>query len=164
MPTAPQTFLRVFNAPLALVWQVYTDPLHLAKWLSPGNPAAFVSRMDFRVGGTHFYGSPTPDGSMMYGIQTYREITPMTRVVHVQSFADKDGHIVAHPMAPTWPREMLSTNVYEDLGNGTTRVSVTWEPLNATAAEEATFDAARPGMQGGWDHQFDQVAAYIAGL
>ena len=164
MTTAPLTVTRVFKAPLALVWQVYTDPAHMARWLSPDNPAAFVSRLDFRVGGTHFYGSPMPDGSMMWGRQVYRDITPMSRVVQVQSFTDKDGNIAPHPMAPTWPREMLSTNVHEDLGDGTTRVSVTWEPLNASAEEEATFDGARAGVQGGWDHQFDQVEAYLIGL
>ena len=107
--TAPLTVSRVFKAPLDLVWRVQTDPVHMAKWLSPANPDAFVSRMDFREGGRHFYGSPMPDGSVMYGILTYREIVPMTRIVHVQSFADADGNIAAHRVAPTWPREMLAT-------------------------------------------------------
>jgi uncharacterized protein YndB with AHSA1/START domain len=164
MTTAPLTVSRVFKAPLELVWRVQTEPAHMAKWLSPENPDAFLSRMDFREGGTHFYGSPMPDGSVMYGVVTYREIVPMARIVHVQSFADADGNIVAHPMAPTWPREMLATTTYEDLGDGTTRLSVTWVPLNASEAEEATFDGARAGMQGGWDHQFDQIAEYLAGL
>jgi uncharacterized protein YndB with AHSA1/START domain len=162
--TAPLTVSRVFKAPLALLWQVQTDPAHMAKWLSPDNPDAFLSRMDFREGGTHFYGSPMPDGSMMYGILTFREIVPMQRIVHVQSFADKDGNIVPHPMAPTWPREMLATTTYEDLGDGTSRLSITWVPLNGTEVEEATFDGARAGMQGGWDHQFGQIEAYLAGL
>jgi hypothetical protein len=88
----------------------------------------------------------------------------MARIVHVQSFADKDGNIAPHPMAPTWPREMLATTTYEDLGDGTSRLSITWEPLNATEVEAATFDGARAGMQGGWDHQFGQIEAYLAGL
>jgi len=136
----------------------------MAKWLSPANPEAFQSRMEFRVGGTHFYGSPMPDGSLMYGIVTYREIVPMVRIVHAQSFADKDGQIAAHPMAPTWPREMLATTEFADLGDGTTRLSVTRMPLNATEVEAATFDGARAGMQGGWDHRFGQIEACLAGL
>ncbi len=164
MTTAPLTVSRIFKAPLDLVWRVQTEPAHMAKWLSPDNPQAFQSRMDFREGGTHFYGSPMPDGSVMYGIVTYCEIQPMARIVHVQSFADADGNIVAHPMAPTWPREMLATTTYEDLGDGTTRLSVTWVPLHATEVEEATFDGARAGMQGGWDHQFGKIEGYLAGL
>ena len=164
MTTAPLTVSRILKAPLALVWQVYTDPAHQARWLSPDDPAAFRSRMDFTVGGSHFYGSPNPDGSILWGKQVYREIVPLSRVVCVQSFTDQDGTIAPHPMAPTWPREMLSTTEYEDLGDGTTRVSVTWLPLNASEIEEATFDAARAGMTGGWDHQFGQVEAYLATL
>lgn len=164
MTSAPLTVSRVFKAPPDLMWRVQTDPAHMAKWLSPANPEAFVSRLEFRVGGTHFYGSPLPDGSLMYGILTYREIVPQTRIVHVQSFADEDGNIAPHPMAPTWPREMLATTEFEDLGDGTTRLSITWVPLNATEVEEATFDGARTGMQGGWDHQFSQIEGYLAGL
>ena len=161
---APLTVSRVFKAPVALVWQVHTDPAHLAKWLSPDNPAGFHSKLDFRAGGTHLYGTTNPDGSVMWGKQTFREIVPMQRVVHVQSFTDQDGNITAHPMAPTWPREMLTTTTYEDLGDNTTRLSVTWVPLSATEVEEATFDGARAGMRGGWDHQFGQIEAYLATL
>lgn len=164
MTTAPLTVSRIFKAPLALLWEVHTSPDHQAKWLSPDNPAAFVSRMDFRVGGTHYYGSPMPDGSMMWGKQVFQEIVPLARVVAVRSFTDDQGNITAHPLAPDWPREMLSTNVYEDLGDGTSRLSVTWLPVNASAAQEAMFDGARAGMQGGWDHQFGQIEAYIASL
>ena len=164
MTTLPLTVSRVFSAPVALVWAVHTEPAHQAQWLSPGNPAAYVSQMDFREGGRHFYGMPGPDGSLMYGVQVFRKIVPLQKIVLIQSFADKDGNLAAHPIAPTWPRQMLSTTAYEDLGHGTTRLSITWVPLDATLAENATFDGARPGMQGGWDHQFDQIAAYLAKL
>lgn len=164
MTTAPLTVSRIFKAPLTLVWAVYTDPAHQAKWLSLDNPGAFHSRMDFSVGGSHFYGTTASDGAVMWGKQTYREIVPMKRVVCVQSFTDKDGNIAPHPMAPTWPRQMLSTLDCEDLGDGTTRLSVTWLPLEASDAEDATFDGARAGMQGGWDHQFGQIEVYLAGL
>ena len=164
MTTQPHTVSRVFKAPVALVWAVHTDPAHQAKWLSPGNPDGYHSQMDFRVGGRHFYGMPGPDGSTMYGIQTFQEIVPLQKLVLIQSFADKAGNIAPHPMAPAWPRKMLSTNHYDDLGDGTTRLSVTWLPVEASAEEEATFDNARAGMTGGWDHMFGQIEAYLATL
>lgn len=164
MTTAPLIVQRIFKAPLALVWAVHTDPAHQARWLSPGNPDGYMSRLDFRVGGTHFYGTPGPDGAMMYGIQTFQEIVPLRKVVLVQSFADKDGNVAAHPMAPTWPRAMLSTTDYQDLGDGSTRLTVTWVPVEPTAVELATFEGARAGMTGGWDHMFGMMEAYMAGL
>ena len=66
----PRTVLRGFKAPLALVWATQTDPVHQAKWLSPGNRDSHKSRMDFRVGGQHFHGMPGPQNAMMYGIQS----------------------------------------------------------------------------------------------
>ena len=66
----PSTLSRFFEAPLALVWATQTDPVHQAKWLSPGNRDSYKSRMDFRVGGQHFHGMPGPHGTMMYGIQS----------------------------------------------------------------------------------------------
>jgi uncharacterized protein YndB with AHSA1/START domain len=34
--------------------------------------------------------------------------------------------------------------------------------MNATAKEQATFDAAHDGMRGGWGGTFDRLAAYLA--
>jgi uncharacterized protein YndB with AHSA1/START domain len=164
MTPAPFTTQRIFKAPLALLWDVHTSPAHQAKWLSPGNPAGYVSQMDFRVGGRHFYGMPGPDGALIYGLQHFLEIEPLARVVLLQSFADVQGNIAPHPMAPTWPRAMLSTNLYQDLGDGTSKLTVTWNPHEATDTEIATFEAARGGMHGGWDHMFGQIEAYLASL
>lgn len=160
----PLTVSRVLNAPLALVWATQTDPVHQAKWLSPGNPDGYKSKMDFRVGGQHFYGMPGPDGSVMYGLQTYRQIEPLKKIVLVQSFADSEGQVAPHPMALNWPREMLSTTEYQDLGDDTARLSVTWLPLDPTPEEATTFDNARAGMTSGWDHMFGQIEAYLATL
>ena len=164
MTTEPLVVSRVFKAPVALVWAVHTEPAHQAKWLSPDNPDGYVSRLDFRVGGTHFYGMPAPGGAMMYGIQTFQEIVPLQKIVLVQSFADKDGNVAPHPMAPTWPRAMLSTTAYQDLGDGTTKLSVTWVPVAPSAEELATFEGARAGMTGGWDQMFGMIETYLATL
>ena len=164
MTTEPLIVSRVFKAPVALVWAVQTEPAHQAKWLSPGNPDGYQSQLDFRVGGRHFYGTPGPDGAMMYDIQTFREIVPLRKIVLVQSFADKAGNVAPHPMAPTWPKAMLSTNEYEDLGDGTTKLTVTWLPVEPSAAELAAFEGARAGMTGGWEKMFGMIEGYLAGL
>ena len=50
-----------------------------------------------------------PDGSEMWGKFVYREITPPERMVFIVSFSDENGGTTRHPMAPTWPLEMLNT-------------------------------------------------------
>jgi hypothetical protein len=45
----------------------------------------------------------------MWGKFVYREIIPQQRIVWIHSFSDEVGGVTRHPMAPTWPRESLSS-------------------------------------------------------
>ena len=45
---------RVFNAPRALVFQMFKDPEHLKHWWGPRGWELPVCKMDFREGGTCF--------------------------------------------------------------------------------------------------------------
>lgn len=157
------TISREFDAPRSLVWRVNTEPEHMAKWFAPEGMNGFVKQLDFRVGGVFHYAQRTPDGSMtMWGKAIYQEISPMDRIVILQSFSDEQGGISTHPMAPTWPKVMHSTFLFEDLGNDRTRLTVEWAPAEGSTPEEiATFDAARPSMDQGWGGTFAKLTAYI---
>ena len=97
---------RVLDAPRDLVWKCFTDPEHMKQWWGPKGVKIVKSEMDLRVGGTYHYGMQTPDGSVMWGKQVYREIVPTDRLVFINSFSDENGGLTRHPMAPTWPIEM----------------------------------------------------------
>jgi uncharacterized protein YndB with AHSA1/START domain len=58
---------------------------------------------------------------------------------------------------------MLSTLTFTDLGNGRTRMTVEWSPINAAAEELEVFDKMRSGMDQGWGGTFDKLAEYLAG-
>jgi uncharacterized protein YndB with AHSA1/START domain len=152
---------RTLNAPRELVWQAFTDPERMKEWWGPKGFTVIASKMDFRVGGTYHYGMRAPDGSAMWGKFTYREIEPPQRMVVVNSFSDEAGGITRHPMSPTWPRELLSTFLFEDEG-GRTRLTVKWVPLNASAEEIATFSGARESMRQGWTGTLDSLDTYLA--
>lgn len=158
----PFLISRDFDAPRELVFKMFSDVEHTRKWWIPKGFTAIGSTMDFRVGGTHHYGLRAADGGEMWGKQVYREIVPPSRIVLVNSFADRDGNNIRHPISPTWPLEMLTTFTFDDLGNGKTRFTVEWLPLNATGEEAATFDQSRDGMTAGWSGTLDQVQDYLA--
>lgn len=161
MPQAePFVISRVFNAPRKLFWEVQTDPAHLAKYMGPGWKSF---KHDFKVGGIHHYVMGAP-GQEMWGKQIFKEIVPMEKLVLIQSFSDPEGGITAHPMAPTWPKEMLATMTYEDAGPGKTKMTVTWLPYNADDIANATFDGARDSMTGGFGGMFDTLDAYLKTL
>ncbi len=116
--------------------------------------------MNFCVGGTNHYCIEIPGGIEMWGRQIYQEISPMDRIVQIQSFSDKDAGISSHPVSPTWPKEMLATTTFEVVDQGT-KVTVSWQPHNASDLEIRTFDEARDSMTGGFGGMFDTLGQYI---
>ncbi len=158
--TNEAVFTRVFSAPRELVWQTWTDPKHLKEWFGPAGSTMSVANMDFKVGGTFHYCLKNTDGSETWGKQFYREITPPSRIELIHCFSDAAGNISSHPMAPTWPRQMLATTTFEE-ENGRTTLVIRWEPYEATDEEIATFEAAREGMNQGWSGTFAKLDEYL---
>lgn len=152
---------RTFDAPRELVWECFTNPERMMEWWGPKGVTVVHSKMDLRVGGTYLYGMKNPDGSLMWGRQVYREITPPSRLVFINSFSDEHGGLSRHPMAPTWPIEMYSVYTLEELPGGKTKFTVLWRPYNATAEEQKTFDAGHESMRGGWGGTLDKLEAYF---
>jgi predicted 3-demethylubiquinone-9 3-methyltransferase (glyoxalase superfamily) len=95
-------------------------------------------------------------GRVMWAKFVYREIVPSERLVWVHSFSDENGGLTRHPLSPTWPLELLTTVAFEDARGGKTKLTLHWSPLNATAEERKTFDAAHDGMTQGWNASFDR--------
>jgi len=152
---------RVLDAPRELVWKCFTDPEHMKQWWGPKGFVVKVSKMDLRPGGTYHYCLQGPDGAPMWGKMAYREISPMDRIVFINSFSDEAGGTSRHPMAPTWPLEMLSIFTFEDVPGGKTRFTVRWSPHNATDEEQRTFDAGHDSMRQGWGGTLDKLEAYV---
>lgn len=154
---------RVFNAPRNIVYHAWSDPNELQKWFGPKDASTFYSKGDVKPGGTYHYGMRVPALGEVWGRWVFREIVPPERLVWVNSFSDKDGGVTRHPMAPTWPAELLTTVTFEDEG-GKTRVTVSWIPIDASEEERNTFVAAKASMQGGWTGTFDRCDEYLSSL
>ena len=152
---------RVFDAPRGLVWKCFTQPEHMKQWWGPKGVKIVKSEMDLRPGGIYLYGMQTTDGTVMWGKMVYREITPRDRIVFLNSFSDAAGGTTHHPMAPTWPLEMLSIFTFEDVPGGKTKFTVRWSPYDATDEEQKTFDAGHDSMRQGWGGTLDKLETYV---
>lgn len=162
--TSPDFIIsRTLNAPRALVWKLHTDPQHLQRWFGPKGFPMTQCKMDLRVGGTFLYCLRSAEGFEMWGKWTFREIVAPARLAVVVSFSDAAGGITRHPMAPDWPLETYGVTTFEEQGDKTV-ISVRWSALNATAAEQAAFDAGHEGMNQGWSGTMELLEEYIAGL
>jgi uncharacterized protein YndB with AHSA1/START domain len=153
---------RTFDAPLEVLFAMWTDPAHVARWLPPQGFTMEFLEADIRPGGRSFY-RMTNGQITMYGRAEYREIRPPDRFVYTQQFSDEHGGVSRHPMAPTWPETMLTTVTFAAEDASRTRVTVTWEPFDpATAEEIAVFASARGGMTMGWTGSFDKLEDCLA--
>jgi uncharacterized protein YndB with AHSA1/START domain len=58
--------------------------------------------------------------------------------------------------------ELLATVTFQAQPGNKTKVTLRWSPINASAEEQATFDAAQSGMTQGWTGSFERLDAYLA--
>lgn len=152
---------RVFDAPRDLVWKAWTEKDRLMQWWGPKGFKMVTARLDLKPGGSFHYCMHAPDGSEMWGRWTFREIVVPERLVFINAFSDKDGGLTRHPMAPTWPIEMLGTMTLVDQGSKTLLVN-RMVALNPTDEERATFEGGFDSMKQGFGGTWDRLAAYLA--
>lgn len=159
----PEEFVisRAFDAPRDLVWKAWTQRDRLVQWFGPKGWKMTTANLDFRPGGIFHYCLTGADGNEMWGKFVYREIIPPQRMVWEHSFSDAQGNLTRHPMAPTWPRQMITTVTFAEYEDKT-YVTVRWTTLNATPEEQKTFDSSHDGMRMGWGGTFEQLAEYLA--
>lgn len=96
----------------------------------------------------------SPDGMQMWFTGTYKEISPIDKLVYTESMADAEGNVVGPDHygmpADAQPLETVITVILEDLGNKT-RMTMT----------HAGIPAGSPGEMG-WNMAFDKLAANLA--
>ena len=152
---------RSVEAPQDTVFEAWTNPAHLARWLPPTGMEMQMLRADIRTGGGSFYRMSGPSMTL-HGRAQYEEVRRPDLLIYTQQFCDEHEHLARHPMAPTWPGTMRTTVRFTPEGPARTRVTVTWEAAGEVSpAELATFLAARGGMTQGWTGSFDKLEALL---
>jgi uncharacterized protein YndB with AHSA1/START domain len=155
------TLTRTFEASRDLLFRVWIDPEHLKHWMSPKGFSIRYVKADIRPGGIAHYCMSGSNGMQMWGKATYQEIVPPELLTYIQSFSDETGGMGRHPMSPTWPQQMLTRIRFFEEGRST-RITLKWIPLFATAEEMATFKQAMAGMSQGWGGTFEHLDQYLA--
>ncbi|MCE0484563.1 MAG: SRPBCC domain-containing protein [Methylacidiphilales bacterium] len=153
---------RTFAAPIATMFELWTDPEHLSQWLPPQGFSMQYLRAEVKPGGSCFYAMTGHDGIKMYGRMTFLKIQKPDCLVYMQQFCDEHEKITRHPMASTWPETMLTNVVFAEEVSGQTRITLTWEPYGDVKPEEIdTFVKAKGGMTQGWTGSFDKLDEYL---
>ncbi len=97
------TIKRVFDAPIQLVWEAWTQPDHIASWWGPKGMETKVIEHNFTVGRNWKYSMVMPDGNEFIADGVYSKITefkeifssanfkPMTEGVEIQAIFELSG-------------------------------------------------------------------------
>lgn len=152
---------RIFDAPRPLVWRAWTDPQHLARWYGPG-VETIIHKFDLRPGGVWLNEMKWGDKSML-SIAEFTKVEAQDCMVWNHSAADADWKPIANPMMPDWPKTLLTTVTFEDVGEKT-KVRLVWTPVDASEAEIACFAGSMSKMGGGWESGYAIIDEILAEL
>jgi uncharacterized protein YndB with AHSA1/START domain len=88
------TITHRFHAPRALVWQAWTDPVHIPHWWGPVGTSYEVRQMEVREGGIWHYVQVEPPGEphTFYGL--YHTVEPMSRLLHTFEYEGAPGEVM----------------------------------------------------------------------
>lgn len=139
---------RVFDAPRDLVFQAYTRPELLKRWLGVfGGWELAVCEIDLRVGGAYRWVWRNADRKQDMGVSgVYREISAPDRLVCTEQFDD-----------PWYQGEALSTVRFVE-ARGKTTLTVTMR-YQSTEARDGVL--ASP-MEGGVEQSYNKLAEILA--
>ena len=137
---------RYVDAPRSLVYRMWSEPEHMARWCCPKDFTQPDGSMDFRVGGTFFTHMRSADGVDYKVTGVYREIVPERRIVFTHAWIDESGETGL---------ETLVTLTFEDNGNGTR--------LKLHQAAFATPESAASHREG-WSECIDSLDDYLTEL
>ena len=147
---------RTFDAPIDLVWKLWTQPEHFKRWYGPQGMSIPVAEMDVRVGGKRLLcmEMQTPDRTMkMWFTGEYLDVAANERLVYTDSMVDENGNVIspsAMGMPEGHPETTEVTVLLEDLG-GRTKMVMRHAGVPADS-----------GGAGGWAQAFDKLADYVA--
>lgn len=122
---------RIYNAPVELVWQTWTEPKLVMRWWGPDKFICPSAKIDFREGGTSVVSMKAPKefgGNEWYSIWHYKKIVPLKSIEFIQNLADKDGNKMPPGkvgMPPDFPENILTVVLFKALGANQTEMTVT---------------------------------------
>ena len=135
---------RVFDAPRRLVWEAWTSPEHLPRWmLGPPGWAMPVCEIDLRPGGAWHYVWRHENGTEMAMRGVYQEVVPPERLVSTDSWGGD------------WPETLNTLLLTEEAGKTTVTQRILYP------SKEARDAALRTGMKEGMAAGFNRLDEHL---
>lgn len=148
---------RVFEAPIDVVFDMFTNPEHIEKWQPPTGFYMKIIEGKIAVNNSVFYEMGNAEVKF-YGRSTYQKIIRPEFISFLQEFCNESGQNAKHPGAPVWPERWLTSVTFTQEEASITRITLKSEIIDThTSAELEAFVAARGGMTQGWSESLDRL-------
>jgi uncharacterized protein YndB with AHSA1/START domain len=89
------TLIADFDAPIDQVWELWSDPRKLERWLGPPTHPANVERHELITGGEVTFFMTGPERDRSWGSWRVTAVDPPTFLEFTDAFADSDGTPIA---------------------------------------------------------------------
>jgi uncharacterized protein YndB with AHSA1/START domain len=141
--------VRVFDAPVALVWDAWVKDEHVTHWWGPRGFTLTTKSKDVRTGGKWIYTMHGPDGTDYPNVATYLMVEPHAKLVYDHGANEE--------------REALfRVTVTFQERHGRTHMDMTMTLATAEAARQARDFIKRAGGESTWD-RFGEYLEEIQG-
>jgi uncharacterized protein YndB with AHSA1/START domain len=82
---------RQFQAPPALVFKMFTDEAHFARWFGPEGHSVVNCTLETRIGGRFFAELKGPEGAHHRVMGVFKEVAPDRRLAFTWNWLGEDG-------------------------------------------------------------------------
>lgn len=137
---------RLYDAPVKLVWDAWTDPKKTAKWWGPRGFTITTHSKDLKVGGHWKYTMHGPDGTNYENKTIYHEVVKYSRLVYDHGGNDE----LDRP-----PLFRVTVDFNET--NGKTKMEMTM----TFASPEVATELGKFIKQAGGNSTWDRLAEYL---
>lgn len=141
---------RVYDAPVRLVWEAWTDPKQVAQWWGPRGFTLTTHSKDLRPGGHWAYTMHGPDGKDWENKTIYHEVEKYSRLVYDHGGGDDR------------PPLFRVTVTFEEI-KGRTKMEMTMALATPEAAQETRQFIKKAGGESTWDRLGEFLAKEKSG-
>jgi predicted dithiol-disulfide oxidoreductase (DUF899 family)/uncharacterized protein YndB with AHSA1/START domain len=148
-PEVEVVITRTFDAPRELVFRMWTEPEHMARWWGPKGFTNPVCELDARPGGAILIHMRASNGDVYPMTGRFREVVPSERLVFTSIAEDAEGNAAL---------DEVTTVTFAAEGSKT-KVTVHSKAVGVAP----TAPRMLAGMEKGWSQSFDRLAASVVG-
>ncbi len=137
---------RLYDAPVKMVWEAWTDPKQVAQWWGPRGFTLTTHSSDVRTGGTWSYTMRGPDGTEFHSKTKYLEVEKYSRMIY-----DHGGNDDRPPLF------RVTVNFTETAGK--TKMEMTMALPSPEAAAETKKFIKKAGGDATWDRLAEHLSS-----